>query len=228
MTKPVYYIKGLLELHTPEPALPTYRPPCDARIWVDGIEIIPEFAYDLRPFYGNVFGWARVSDEMKRCLSLALCRYFFKDEPIDMALALYRAFTSAFIDSWPETDIAFVIDLTEFLGTYGGLYKPNHSWHFSEHALNMGDELEVSFDPHTKLYTLPLAKQYAAGYTAVIADATARREQYRRKFRKFSFFAGRRSYLQSSNLQHLLSDAHYLLKHFEAMHLDGEIRKLED
>lgn len=228
MAKNVYYIKGLLELHTPEPAVPMYRPPCDARIWVDGIEVIPEFAYELRPFYGNVFGWARVQDEMKRCLSLALCRYFFKDEPIDKSLALYRVFTNVFIESWPETDIALVIDLGEFLYKYSGLYKPNHSWHFSEYALNMGDELEVSYDPLTKLYTLPLARQYAAGYTSVIADETCRREQYRRKFRKFSFFAGSRSFLASSSLKNLLEDADYLLKRFEEMQMEGETRKLDD
>ncbi len=228
MAKNVYYIKGLLELHTPEPAVPLYRPPCDARVWVDGTEIIPEFAYELRPFYGGLFGWARASVEMKRCLSLALCRYFFKDEPVDKALALYRVFADVFIESWPETDIAFVIDLNQFISTYGGLYRPNHSWHYSEYALNMGDELEVSFDPLSKLYTLPLARQYAAGYTDTIVDGPGRHEQYRRQFRKFSFFAGSRSFLASSSLQHLLDEAHYLLKQFERMQLEGEIRKLED
>lgn len=224
----IFFIKGELEMITLHLELPDYKPPFCARICVDGVELIPEFSAEVRPYNGLYFGWGRASDEMKRATSLALCRYFFRNEPIHKALSYYRAFVAEFINYWPESDIALVLDLKEFLDKHKEKYRPDHYWHFCEAAMNMDYEFEIAYNPQTGLYILDMADQYAKGYSAVIKDAQERKKSEDRTFNQFSFFAGEKTVLSKKQLSQLTAEVDQIMAIFLEMQIEGKIQKLED
>lgn len=129
------------------------------RIWVDGIEVIPEIGCSLRPFYGANFEWGWNASLSAFNTALSVCCFIFKNQRI--AENLFVPFKEDFIDRLPDHDFELDVDLSEFLHLYHDRLHPFLYSRFCKAALINAREILVYKDPETGEISANLAENYA-------------------------------------------------------------------
>ena len=155
LKKTGYRIKG----EVPDKALSETGKILEKIIWIDGIEVIPEIGFSLRPYYGSSFDWGWDSGNSGYNTSLSVCCYIFRDNRI--AENLFIPFKEEFIDMFPNGNFEMDVKLDEFLKSYNDRLHPNLYSRFCKTALVNSKEILLYKDPETGKISANLADNYA-------------------------------------------------------------------
>ena len=155
LKKTEYKIKGVV----PDKVLTRNGKITENRIWIDGVEVIPEIGFSLRPYYGSSFDWGWDSGNPGYNTSLSACCYIFRDERI--AENLFIPFKEEFIDMFPSGNFEMDLKLEDFLTSNNDRLHPHLYSCFCKTALVNSREILVYKDPETGKISANLADNYA-------------------------------------------------------------------
>ncbi|MET1055384.1 MAG: hypothetical protein ABWY16_08760 [Pedobacter sp.] len=161
------------------------------RIWVNGIEILPEMGCGLRPFYECGFSWGKTGGNLSYTTALTICLSIFREERL--AENLFVCFKEDFVQYFPEGNFDLSIDLSAFLIKYQLRLQPDLYSFFCFSCLINSREILVYKNPLSGQVTADLSENYAM-HILMITDEKTRKLNERRHRLIFRFLS-RESYI---------------------------------
>lgn len=155
MPEKVFHIKGAIVVTDPL-AIPVKT---SRRIWVNSVEIFPETANALRPFYDCNFEWGELGQNASYTTALSICLAIFKSERL--AENLFVCFKDEFVHNFPDGNFELVLEITRFLSKNNNRLHPDLYSRFCFSAITSSREILLFKDPDTGLITTDLAENYA-------------------------------------------------------------------
>jgi len=219
LSKKTWLIKGLRS------TAPVEHPSQEhtRRLWVDGIEILPEQAFVLRPFYECDFDWGNNGGLSSFTSALAICLSIFKEERV--AENLYECFKEYFVQQFPDGDFELEVDLSDFLRQFNSRLHPYLYSRFCYAALIDSREISMYQHPVTGSVTVNVADNYATHYAAV-PDIEVRRHNERKQRLLFRLFAKEQTIITGSSLDEVMEQVEELMSRFYWKSLERMIRHL--
>jgi len=178
----VFHIKGAIDV-TDHLSVPVKS---NRRIWVNGIEVFPETANVLRPFYECNFEWGELAQNAAYTTALAICLAIFKSERL--AENLFVCFKEDFVQNFPEGNFELAMEITRFLNKHNSRLNPDLYSRFCFSAITSSREILLIKDPETGLITTNLAENYAM-HRESIANIKLRKLNERKQRLLFRLFA---------------------------------------
>ena len=151
----VFHIKGTIVITDPL----TVPVKTSRRIWVNRIEVFPETANVLRPFYECNFEWGELGQNASYTAALSICLAIFKSERL--AENLFVCFKEEFVQNFPDGNFELVMEITRFLNKNKNRVHPDLYSRFCFSAITSSREILLFKNPETGLITTDLAQNYA-------------------------------------------------------------------
>jgi len=180
LSKKIYRLKGEISF------LGKLLNQSSRRIWLDGVEILPEMGFALRPFYGCSFEWGRYGAGPSWTTSLSICLSIFRNERI--AENLYGCFKEEIVQHLPKGDFEIDIDISGFLEKFKERLHPHLYSRFCYSSLINSKEILLYKDPLSGEITADLAENYAI-HNASIPNSRVRELNQRKQRLLFRLFA---------------------------------------
>ncbi|AGA78222.1 hypothetical protein Echvi_1968 [Echinicola vietnamensis DSM 17526] len=159
----------------------------ERRLWVDGIELIPDFGHQLRPNFPNIFSWGCSFGESTAVTALTIGLFMIGDPRT--AINLYPSFELYLLHGW-EDNFDRQMDLSRFFNRSKprlNLYLHSHYCPYLHVIMN---EIDVYFDPNRELYTADLAYQFGKCFSLFENGVDQKRKaarKYTLGFRRWAF-----------------------------------------
>jgi len=192
------------------------------RLWVDGIEILPEPAYGLRPFYECHFGWGNCGDTSSYTTGLAICLAIFKNERI--AENLYGCFRDEFVQYLPDGNFETDIDLTNFLNKFKQRLHPDLYSCFCSAAMINSKEILLYKDAESGEIIANLADNYAI-HNDAISNRNVRKLNERKQRLMFRMFAKEKYIIKGFTFHEVMAQVEELMSQFYWRSLERIIKK---
>lgn len=218
LKKRKYNLKGLAASMTANQSAVLQK----GRIWVDDVEILPETAFALRPFYECDFDWGKRGGLSCYTSALAICLSIFKSERI--AENLFECFKEEFVVHFATGDFEIDIDLAAFLKKYRDRLHPNLYSRFCYAALIDTREIRMYKDPLTGLISVNLAENYAA-HNSSIPDVMVKRLNERKQRLVFRLFAKDKYIITGYKFEEIMEQVEEVMARFYWQSLERLIRK---
>lgn len=192
------------------------------RIWIDGVEILPEMAFNLRPFYECRFEWGHYGAAPSYTTALAICLSIFKNERI--AENLYGCFRDEFVQHFPKGNFELDIDVTRFLQKYKQRLHPNLYSCFCSSSMINSKEILLVKDPVSGEITADLAENYAM-HNMAISNSRVRKLNERKQRLMFRLFAKEKYILKGYSFAEVMQQAEEVMSVFYWRSFERIIRK---
>lgn len=218
LSKKKYNLKGVLSVTAAHDA-ENYQ---QGRIWVDDLEILPETAFVLRPFYECDFDWGKRGGLSCYTTALAICLSIFKSERI--AENLFECFKEEYVVHFETGDFEINIDLSAFLKKYREKLHPHLYSRFCYAALIDTREIMLYKDPSSGLISVNLAENYATHKTSV-PDAMARMLNERKQRLVFRLFAKDKYIITGYQFEEIMEQVEEVMSKFYWQSIERLIKK---
>jgi len=169
-----YWIEGRYEQSRNEMGLIEIR----KRLWVDGIEVLPESGFNIRSFYDLGFDWGENAGSSSFTAALAICLAIFRDERITENL--FNCFREEWVIRFPGGDFEVDIPLHGFLEKYAQRLRPGLYSRFCFSSLLNAREIYMQMDPISSEVLVDLAENYVL-HNQTIQHPEGRRHSERRQ-----------------------------------------------
>ncbi|MET4140023.1 hypothetical protein [Pedobacter sp. UYP1] len=156
------------------------------RLWVNHLEIFPETATVLRPFYDCSFEWGELGQNASYTAALSICLAIFNSERL--AENLFICFKEEFVQNFPDGSFELVLEVTRFLNKHNDRLHPDLYSRFCFSAITNSREILLYKDPETGLITTDLAENYAM-HREYMPNVTLRKLNERKQRLLFKLFA---------------------------------------
>ncbi|WP_142530077.1 hypothetical protein [Pedobacter westerhofensis] len=191
------------------------------RLWVNGIEILPEMGFGLRPFYECAFGWGEQGGNRLFTTALTICLSIFREERL--AENLFVCFKEEFVKYFPEGDFELSIDLSAFLSKYQARLQPNLYSYFCFSSLMNSREILVLKDPVSGKITADLVENYAM-HNMLTSDQGTRKLNERKQRLFFRFFRRENYIVQGHDLNEVIHRVEEIMSTFYWKSLERVLR----
>lgn len=218
LTKKTYHIKGVVIPVTDRNLIHKYS----GRLWVDGIEVLPEESYALRPFYECDFDWGATGGLHAYTAALAICIAIFKEERV--AENLYECFKECHVQHFPSGNFEVEIDLTDFLQQFESRLHPYLHSRFCYAALIDSREILLYKHPLTGLISVNLAENYAT-HNGSIPDVEVRRLNERKQRLIFRLFAKDQTLITGMDFDEVMEQVEEVMSKFYWKSLERIVSK---
>jgi len=218
LSKKVYHLKGVIEKVSEQVGTEKIV----KRLWIDGIEILPDKAYELRPFYEHALDWGELGGISSHAAALAICLAIFKEERL--AENTYECFYELYVKHFPSGNFEMEIDLTSFLRKFKSRLHPHLYSRFCYSALIDTREVLMFKDPYTKLITVNLAENYSA-HNCSIPDVAVKRLNERKQRLMFRLFAKDKYMISGYDFDKVMQQVEEIMSEFYWKSLERLIRK---
>jgi len=218
LTKKTYHIRGIAVPARSRNQIFKYS----GRIWVDGMEVIPEEAYALRPFYECDFDWGEQGGICSHTTSLAICLEIFKD--IRIVENVYECFKEEYIQHFPTGSFEIEINLSSFLVKYEDRLHPYMHSRFCFAALIDSREILLYKDPLTGIISTNLAENYAA-HNGSVPDVEVRRLNERKQRLVFRLFAKDKYIITGTDFDEVMEQVEEVMSKFYWKSLERLVSK---
>jgi len=213
-----YLIKGsLFTVTNSESVTQTIK-----RIWVDGIEILPEVGHGLRPFYECGFDWGEAGGNRSYTAALTICLSVFREERL--AENLFVCFKEEFVRYFPAQGFELYIDLSAFLIKYKSRLQPNLYSRFCFSSMINSREILLYKDPLSAEVIADLPENYAM-HNMMIPDERLRKLNERKLRLMFRFFVKDRYRIKGNDFNEVVQKAEEIMSGFYWRSLEKILRK---
>jgi hypothetical protein len=216
--KKKYIIKGTVQNISGGGVLPQK----ERRLWVNGIEVLPQHAFALRSFYDCSFNWGSSGGLSSFTAALSICLFICEEERI--AENIFECFKAEYVDNFPEEDFEMEIELTAFLTKYNQRLQPHLYSRFCYAALLDSREILMHRNPLTGLITVNLAENYAE-HNSLIANQRLREHNARRQRLVFRLFAKDKSIITGYDFDSVMEEVEAIMAKFYWESLERLIKK---
>lgn len=192
------------------------------KIWLDGIELLPEMAHGLRKFYACAFGWGDTGGSASFTTALTICLSIFKEERI--AENLFVSFNHEIVQHLPDNDFEIYIDLTEFIKKHRSRFHPGLYSRFCYSSLINCREILLYKDPGSGEITVNLAENYAM-HNMVIPNETLRKLNERKQRLLFRIFSKGQHVIKGYDFDEVMKQVEEAMSAFYWKSLENVLKK---
>ena len=192
------------------------------RIWLDGIELMPEMGHGLRQFYECAIGWGDTGGSAAFTTALTLCLSIFKEERL--AENLFVCFKQDIVQCFPDHDFEMDIDLTEFIKKHRSRFHPHLYSRFCYSSLVNCREIMLYKDPQTDEITANLAENYAM-HNINIPNETLRKLNERKQRLIFRIFSKGRHIIKGYDFDEIMVQVEEVMSAFYWKSLENVLKK---
>ncbi|KIO77178.1 hypothetical protein TH53_11125 [Pedobacter lusitanus] len=207
MAETVFHIRGAIVV-TDDLSLPVKT---TRRMWVNGIEIFPEQAGVVRPFYECNFEWGELGQNASYTTALSICLAIFKSERL--AENLFVCFKEEFVQNFPDGNFELVLEITRFLNKHNNRLHPDLYSRFCFSAITSSREILLYKNPKTGLITANLAENYAM-HRETMPNIKLRKLNERKQRLLFRLFAKDNYLITGYEFTEVMSRAEDLMTRF--------------
>lgn len=216
LTKKTYHIKGVVLAGL---AADTNH---KNRIWIEGVEVVADEAFILRPFYESEFDWGEKAGIHSYTTALAICLYIFKEERI--AENLYECFRDFYVQQFPTGNFELEIELSSFLHQFDSRLHPYLHSRFCYAALIDSREIRLYKHPLTGLISVNLAENYAT-HNGSVPDMEVRRLNERKQRLLFRLFAKDKTIITGVDFGEIMEQVEEVMSRFYWQSLERLVSK---
>lgn len=210
--KHVFLIKGVREeVRRAADDQSDLLPASNNRLWVNGVEIVPEMGAYLRPFYERRFDWGRSAGNSIYISALCICLVVFKEERL--AENMFACFKEEFVENFPKGNFQIEINLEEFIEKHKNRLEENVYSRFCFSTKVNSREVLMYKDPVSGVISADISEHYSKQNNC-IADPEARKLHERRQRLIFRFFAKEHYKVKGDNFPDVMQKVEMVLSVF--------------
>lgn len=200
LPKKKYHIKGTV-LENPDPE----NEPAKGRIWIECVEIFPETACTLRPFYECWFQWGDQGASGAYTAALSICLFLFKEDRL--AENVFTCFYDDFIKDLPDGDFEQTIDLTAFLKKNRPRLQPGVYSRFCFSALLNSREILLHKNPVTGEITANMVENYTMTPGMIANDGFRKLNERKQKLLTKLFMKNNTNMIKGNTFEEVMAKA---------------------
>lgn len=221
--KNVFLIRGIREeIRNTTEKNGDKTPQTKNRLWINGVEILPEMGSYLRPFYECKFDWGRSAGNSIYLSSLCICMAVFKDERL--AENMFVCFKEEYAENFPSRDFSIEIDLNDFIERHKERLQDNVYSRFCFSSKINSREVLMYKDPETGVISADIS-QHHSKYNNAIADPETRKLHERKQRLIFRLFARENYKVKGDNFPDVVQQVEMVLSVFYWKSMEYMIKK---
>lgn len=218
LPKKVYHLKGV-QLRS---KIGKGKSEKNGRIWVDDIEVLPEMAHALRPFYDSRFEWGELGGNATFTAALSVCLAIFREERL--AENIFVRFEEEFVQLFSKGDFDVTIDLTDFLKTYQSRFHPHLHSYFCFSSIFNCREVYLYIKPDSGEIVADLAENYDMHNMCLKNDALRKLHERKRRL-IFSIFKKHDHVVRGTDFSKVMEEVGAIFRPHYYRALDKIIKK---